>query len=253
MKKLTIILLAVLILPVVILAQTPATSISAAQKKNRIVDPEPKAAPKTLIQTIVCPVVKDAWIYSFRPDSNYGNGYGWKDLTDPAKDITVPKMFLGFGGTDKKAVLLQFDLSRLPKGKAAKKAVIKIYNDYAGSVAETEVDAKMISQPWVEMKVTWRSKPVWTTSAISSTVLQGAIDYGQPGRWYEWDVTKMIKIWMVSKKPNYGIALDPRGDSGVDRDFICREYKGREQFFPVLEVTYEKQAQTQKPAADVVK
>jgi len=247
MKKIIMLVLAVVIVPVILTAQAPDKSITSTHIRNSIVDQEPKTALKPASQTIICPVIKDTWVYAFRPDSNYGKGYGWKDLTDPTKDITVPKMFLGFGGADKKAVLLQFDLSKLPKGKAAKKAVIKIYNDYAGSAAETEVDAKMITKPWEEMQVTWKSKPTWTITSISSTVLKGAIDYSQPGKWYEWDVTKMIKIWMVSKKPNNGIALDPKGDSGVDRDFVCKEYQGKEQFFPVLVVTYENQASVKKP------
>ena len=247
MKKVIMLLLAVMIIPVMVLAQTPARSISQPQNKNTTDAEIPKAAVITSTQVIVCPVVKDTWIYAFRPDSNYGKGYGWKDRTDKERDITVPKMFLGFGGADKKAVLLQFDISKLPKGKLAKRAVVKLYNDFAGSDAETKVDAKMITKPWEEMNVTWKTKPSWTSAILGTTSLNGAIGYGQDGKWYEWDVTKMILVWMVNKKPNYGIALDPQGDAGVDRDFVCKEYQGKEQFYPVLEVTYEKEPPAKKP------
>ncbi|MDP2807113.1 MAG: DNRLRE domain-containing protein [bacterium] len=250
MKKVIMLLALTVIVTVLALAQMPSKGISQPQDKNVKIEEETKTPVIPAIietQTIVCPVVKDTWVYAFRPDSNYGKGYGWKDRTDKDKDITVPKMFLGFGGADKKAVLLQFDLSKLPKGKLAKKAVIKLYNDFAGSAAETKVDAKMVTKSWDEMKVTWKTKPSWTSAALSTTSLIGAIGYGKAGKWYEWDVTKMILVWMVNKRPNYGIALDPQGDSGVDRDFICKEYQGKEQFYPVLEVTYEKESPAKKP------
>ena len=45
------------------------------------------------------PVVADTWVYQFRPDKNYGDGYGWKDITGPDSKAT-PRIFIGFGGTD---------------------------------------------------------------------------------------------------------------------------------------------------------
>jgi hypothetical protein len=226
------------ILALVVLIMVWCTAM--AQNSNKGVAQPQEDKLEAVSYTVVCPVVKDTWIYAFRPDSNYGQGRGWKDRTDPEKDLTVPKMFLGFGGTDIKIILAQFDLTKLPKGKKPLKASVKFYNDYAGSAAETKVDLKMIAMPWEELKVTWKKKPKWTSVSISSLILKGGIDYNQAGRWYEWDVAKLIDIWMVKNKPNFGIALVPQGDSGVDRDFICKEYKGKEQFFPVLEVTYKK-------------
>lgn len=240
---------AILIVPVIILAQIPAKSISQPQNKNIKAGEEPQTLVTVPTETIICPVTKDTWIYAFRPDSNYGQGYGWKDITDPTKDIAVPKMFLGFSGADKKAILLQFDLSKLPQGRLAKRAVIKLYNDFAGSSAETKVDVRMITQPWEEMAVTWKSKPRWTSAVISTASLKGSINHRQTGKWYEWDITKMILVWIVNKRPNNGIVLDPQGDSGVDRDFVCKGYAGKEQFFPVLEVTYEKEPQVKKPVS----
>jgi hypothetical protein len=198
----------------------------------------------------VCPVTKDTWIYAFRPDSNYGGGYGWKDRTDPTKDLTVPKMFLGFGGTDKKMVLLDFDVSRLPKGVSPKRAVVRLYNDFAGSAAGTQVAAKMILSAWEENKVTWRTAPKLDTAAASVLTLRGGITYGQPGVWYEWDVSGIISAWMVSKKPCHGIALDPVGDYGVDRDFVCKEYKDKAQFAPMLEVEYDTSSVSTQPAKE---
>jgi hypothetical protein len=236
MRKLVLLATAILSVPAILLGQ------------GRIGDPQKletdaKALP---VYKVVCPVIKDTWIYSFRPDSNYGLGSGWKDKTDPEKDLAVPKLFLGFGGNDKKVILAQFDLTKLPKGKVPLKAVVRFYNDYAGSAAETKVDLRMVSGPWDEMKVTWKKRPKWTSIALSTVTLKGGIDYNQPGKWYEWDAAKLIDIWVLKKKPNYGIALEPQGSSGVDRDFICREYNGKQEYYPVLEVTYKKEQPSEK-------
>jgi|GEM_PF-1674147 len=231
---------------VLLLALTVLSAAALAQMAKPVRKPKarkPKAVKvdeKTPIPVkVVCPVVKDTWVYAFRPDSNYGGGLGWKDRTGPDKDLTVPKMFLGFGGTDKKLVLLDFDVSKLPRGVAPKRAVVRLYNDFAGSAAGTEVAAKMVLTPWEENKATWRNVPKIDTAQASVTSLRGSVNYGQDGKWYEWDVAKIVSAWRVSGKPCHGIALDPVGDYGVDRDFVCREYKDKAQFAPVLEVEYD--------------
>lgn len=222
------------------------TAKPAPPKKTRVTKPKTvkveEKAPVQIPARAVCQATKDTWIYAFRPDSNYGEGYGWKDRTDPTKDLTVPKMFLGFGGTDKKLVLLDFDISDLPRGVAPKRAVVRLYNDYAGSAAGTEVAAKMVLSPWEENKVTWRTAPKIDASQASVASLRGSITYGQEGRWYEWDVAPIVSAWTIGKKPCHGIALDPVGEYGVDRDFVCREYKRKAQYAPVLEVDYDTSA-----------
>ncbi len=144
-------------------AGKPAPSKKTRTARPKAVKAEEKA-PVKIPARAVCPVTKDTWIYAFRPDSNYGRGLGWRDRTDPTQDLTVPKMFLGFGGTDKKMILLDFDISQLPPGVAPQRAVVRLYNDYAGSAASTPVAARMVLSPWEEDKVTWRTAPKLDTA-----------------------------------------------------------------------------------------
>jgi hypothetical protein len=181
-------------------------------------------------------VTEDTWVYAFRPDRNYGNGGGWKDITNPDEPVTLPKMFLGFGGEDKKIVLLKFDLSSLAEGKTINKAEVLVYNDFAGSDAAINVAAKRITSSWDEMKVTYRSQPK-TGPVLSTTSLRGSIGYKQEGKWYRFDVTDAVNSWQAGS-PNYGIMLDPEGESGVDFDLVAREYKGKAEFSPRLEISY---------------
>jgi len=227
-----------IVLSVMVLAATMLFSVSAAEKSG---DKNENALKKEIGDMLAgkktCPVLKDTWIYEFRKNKNYGDGGGWTDITDPTHPVTIPKLFLGFGGADKKLALLHFDISGLPSGQAPKKAVVRLYNDYSGSAAATEVAAKQILSAWEEMKVTWNTAPQLAEQGVSTVTLTGAFTDKQPGKWYEWDVTSIVANWQKGQA-NYGIALDPVGDSGVDRDFVCKEYKAKSNFAPVLVVEF---------------
>lgn len=226
-----------LVLAVIIAAQAPLMAMGSkpSSKASATVNERPAATP-TAAGRVPCPVSKDTWVYAFRPDRNYGDGLGWKDRTDPTQDLTVPKVFIGFGGTDEKLGLFQFDTGALPQGRKPSKATLRVYNDFAGSDAALVIEAKAVLAPWEESKVTWKTRPQ-LGPAVSSLTLTGAIGYGQSGRWCEWDVTAAVADWAAGK-PNFGIALDPVGDAGVDRDFVCKEYAKMSAYAPQLVVEY---------------
>ncbi len=186
---------------------------------------------------INCTVVKDTWIYKAKPDKNYGDGGGWKDITDPYNPVTIPKLFLGFAGTDKEIVLLEFDISNLPRDKRPKRAIVKLYNDYSGTDAPTQVGARQILSPWDEMAATWKTAPKLSDNTVSIVTIKGARSEREGGKWYEWDITPIVERWL-SGEPNYGIALEPLGEYGVEREFVCREYEEKAKLAPVLEVEY---------------
>ena len=182
-------------------------------------------------------VISDTWVYQFKPDKNYGDGKGWADITDPTNPVTLPKMFLGFGGTDKKTVLLKFDISGMDRSKQISSARVLLYNDYAGSDAAILVDAKMLTGTWEEKSVTYNSCPGTDGKVLSTTRMKGAIGYRDPSRWYAYDVTDAVKAWQAGT-PNNGIMLDPQGEYGVDFDIVAKEYTQKAAYAPKLEVTY---------------
>lgn len=185
----------------------------------------------------VLPVEADTWVYAFRPDKNYGDGGGWADITNPNMSVTLPKMFLGFGGTDIKIVLLKFDTKDMKKHAVIKKAVAKVYNDYAGSDAAQKIDAKMITSEWKENTITFNTRPSLDDRVLSTVTIKGAIGNKQPGRWIEFDVTAAVQHWQKGGA-NFGIALVPQGDHGVDFDLVAKEYKAKASYAPKLEIEY---------------
>ncbi len=155
---------------------------------------------------------KDAWISEFRKDRNYGDGGGYLLNEEPGP----PMMFLGFSGRDKKVVLLGFDVSKIGTSKVSR-AILRVCCPYSGAHKSCDVDAKPILKPWEELIVTWENQPNLGRS-VSTTTLEGT---HKTDVWYEWDVTPIVNDMLTGKA--YGVALDPQGDYGVDRDIACRE------------------------------
>jgi len=181
-------------------------------------------------------VSADTWVYAFRPDKNYGNGLGWKDITNPDEAYSVPRIFIGFGGTDIKIGLFKFDLAGLDSSRPVKSATMKIYNCFADSDAPLIVDAKLITSPWEESAVTFKNRPK-AGETLSTVTFKGGRNYNDEGKWYSFDVTQAVQAWQKGTANN-GIMLLPQGDSGVDFEFVCKEAAGGAERGPKLEVVY---------------
>ncbi len=122
-------------------------------------------------------------------------------------------MFLGFGGRDKKIVVLGFDTDEL-KGKDIKKATLKLAVVYSGSAKEMVHEAKAILEDWDQDKVTWNNLKKFGP-VISTATIKGSWNYNAKPKWIEWDITSIVKDCVAGKA--FGIAIDTQGSAGVDR------------------------------------
>jgi len=158
---------------------------------------------------------RDTWVNEFRKEKNYGDGRGYMLYDEPGP----PMLFLGFSGTDEKIVLLGFDMNKGKVGaERVSKAILRVCCVYSGTEAPCTVEARPILEPWEEHTVTFATMPR-LGNPVSAVTLKGM--HRDP-KWYEWDVTKIVNGWLAGK-PNHGIALDPKGDKGVDRWIGARE------------------------------
>ena len=154
-------------------------------------------------------ITKDSWLSEFKKDKNYGDGKGWKENYEEGK----PALFLGFGGKDKKLVVLGFNVKEI-EGKDIKKAILKLAVVYSGSAKEMVHEAKPILEDWEEDKVTWNNLNKFGPT-VSSNSIKGAWNYAGGPKWYEWNVTDIVKDCLSGKA--FGIAIDTPGSSGIDR------------------------------------
>jgi len=226
-----VLLVMVLVLPVIAMGNAPQAPDKPSARGPMAMETTTGASGATTFTDMA-----DTWVYAFRPDKNYGDGLGWKDITNPGQEYSVPRLFIGFGGTDIKIGLIKFDLGGLDRSRPVKSAKLLLYNCFAGSDAALNVDAKFIKEPWDESTVTFKTKPA-AGELLSTTTLQGGRNYNDPGKWYSFDVTAAVQAWQ-SGAGNNGIMLLPQGESGVDFEFVCKESAGAAERGPKLEVSY---------------
>lgn len=196
---------------------------------------EPVAAPDGIM--ICLYPSQDSWVnaLSGRTATNYGAGRAWVENGAEGE----PALFLGFLGRARASVLIQgFDLSRLPDDIPILRAELKLYMVYSGSAHEVEVTARRITEAWSELAVTQEKLPAFSSESYGRAVLEGAINMDQKnrgeGRWISWDITELARLWKNDPAANFGLLLHPEGDSGVDRQFDCRESEC--DFGPRLEI-----------------
>ncbi len=95
-----------------------------------------------------------------------------------------------------KEVLVKFDVSSLGEITSAK---VKLYaKNKKGS--NRSVTAYAINGSWNE-SVTWKNKPSMSTKSY------GSVKVDSSGKYYEWDVTSLVKDWVAGNKTNHGITL----------------------------------------------
>lgn len=252
MAKRSILIGAIILTAAMSMISYAQTATTNKPVDNKITSETNSGTETSKIAKFECPVLMDAWVSSLQPDQNFGFAHKNLASATPA-ETQESKLSLGLSGTGKMAVLLRFDISGLPKGKLPLRAYVRMYCDKSGSDTATVVETKMVVTDWDENKVAWKSMPKTTTAVVSATTIQGATSQKQPGFWTEFDITKLIRVWMLNKRPNYGIALIPAGNTGIVRDFVSRESKGKEKFFPLMVVEYDPETLKDSPAKDALK
>lgn len=81
-----------------------------------------------------------------------------------------------------------------------------------------EVEVYRVGEEWLEMEVTWESRPLENRDySVSSTPPQQGL--------IEIDVTQIVGSWVYDEFPNYGFYIDvPDRGRWVDVDFASREH-----------------------------
>jgi len=196
----------------------------------------------TVEKMVVIKVAEDTYIYEFKKDRNYGKGIGPQVSTPGYKSyyeatMKGPKIRVGFQGKDREIGLLKFDVSSIEDPMKVKRAVLRLNNDLASSSLPCKIAARLVLSPWNEMEVTWNTMPVIDSNDICVITLVGEVNWqNKEGIWYEWDITDAVKKWVENPLLNFGIALVPLGTSGVDRDFVAKEFDLKKDKIPELVV-----------------
>jgi hypothetical protein len=164
---------------------------------------------------------QNVFISSGKPHTNFA----WSDL-----------LFIGMGShCCVKRMLIKFDLSLLPPDISIVKCSLKIYaNNYRHTKASI-VTPYALDSDWNEKTVDWNNQPDINKSIIGKT---GEVT---STGWYGWDITDIVKTWILDKNNNYGLMLKSYEHKHKD----IKLYYSSENFkykccSPVLEIKFKK-------------
>ncbi|MGB5259732.1 MAG: DNRLRE domain-containing protein, partial [Gammaproteobacteria bacterium] len=166
------------------------------------------------------PEGKDAMIYQWKADWNYGSS---------------DSLYVRDWGSDSDYYsLLEFDLGSIPYGATIHSAQLALYQDTT-STAGGSVGVHRITSSWVEGSgngsnapgVTWNDRDsgvAWTTPGgdfdaeadASTTIPVGSRD------WFTWDITGLVSGWVSGIFPNQGLAL-VHGSSNAHAQFVSSD------------------------------
>ncbi|MBA1445297.1 MAG: DNRLRE domain-containing protein [Chromatiales bacterium] len=167
-----------------------------------------QATPNTLELQSDATEGKDAYIYQWQSDWNYG------------ADVNL---VAAHQASAVRHALLRFNIGAIPAGAKVTSANLELHSN-ATSWASTTIDVHRLNNDWVEGSATGGIGPGanWTErdSAVAWSAAGGdyetnsaasAVTSGDVG-WVAWDVTDLVKNWVSGETPNYGLLLAPTVD-----------------------------------------
>ncbi len=172
----------------------------------------------------------DTRISEERPDTNLGDG----------------ELIIGMKG--RVAVLIRFDVSRIPSNAIVQEATLGLFAfNYGQRIAPIVAAAYQVIRPWKEMEATWYKatrvdnwglpgcNDIYTDR--SPTALDSATIYDRE-KWYTWDVTPAVQDWVQDPASNKGLVVKQTNlEVGGEFDLCHSETQGLE-CRPYLTIKY---------------
>ena len=178
------------------------------------------AAQAAAIDSTLLYTVADATVKSQYPTINFGAEH-YLRLAYSSIDVPIEE-----------ALILRFDLTRLPAGAIVDSATMHLFLTYAAGAAQQPVVVWYVTSPWSEAAVTWNDFPTvepqfprsWSVDSVR-------------GEYKPLDVTAWARYWYAHPAENWGVLLRrPTSDSSYfERVFESKDHNER---MPRLLVEY---------------
>lgn len=155
--------------------------------------------------------IKDSYIASGNPDSNYGN------LTYMIAGTIFTTSFY--------YSLIQFNLTNLNN---VEEALLFLYET---SSYKPKINLYRITSNWNESNVTWNTAPLINNYVWNSRQTNGV-------GWYYWNITNLIKGWINGTYANYGMMLNSTNTTGTFNFSSFSTRENANEYVPKLLVKY---------------
>jgi len=227
---LVIALLAGLIGPAPVQAQTPTPEPDATVEAAA---PDQADVPGAVTSTITIKANQDSFISSGFPNANFGGtvnlDLGWQS-----------------GSQNAMRILMQFNLSGIPRNAVINSAVYQIYQQQVFPVGDGPMDfrAQFLTQSWNENSVTWNNASYLGGQSLPLGAVPGNIG------WQQGNAIDVVQAWLSGGQSNYGLMItgDERSSLGRYRVFASRETGSG----PQLVINYTANCDTVPPVANVL-
>ena len=136
----------------------------------------------------ITPSIKDASIAQNLPNENTGSAaVAWMGV---------------YFNTSIYRFMIEFDIDNIPICQNINSASLRLYvNNASDSNSVGKFTPYRIINPWNENTVTWSNQPSYALVPSGSEALITVTGF------YEWDVTEIVRGWVMKIYPNYGLLL----------------------------------------------
>jgi len=154
-------------------------------------------------------------------------------------------------------VLIRFDLSPLPPGTQVLTATLRLKSYYTQSGGTLLIQGYRVLRPWVDVEATWnmpRDGDAWAGLGCSGSGVDHAYVSccGQTltttERWYDFDVTQVVRDWVTGAAENHGLVLTA-SSGGPYHIFRSANWWQTPSERPKLEITFYVVEPTATPTA----
>lgn len=165
------------------------TATPASEPAADSASPDKAAAPSA-IHSVTIQASQDSYISSGNPNTNFGGAsnlnLGWQN-----------------GNQNAMRMLLQWDLSSIPRNAVIQDARYELYQTQVIPVGDRNMDflAQFMSQSWSEMAVTWNNANFLGGQTLSFGSIPSTFG------WVGGNATDVVKAWVSGSAPNNGVMV----------------------------------------------
>jgi hypothetical protein len=129
--------------------------------------------------------------------------------------------------------LLRFDLRAIPPNAQITSAKLHLYAKQRSNEAYMTISAHKMLRPWDGRYATWGQaarNAQWALAGCAdplqdlSHVSLDSVDMRHVARWYELDVTALVREWVDQPVTNYGLAIRSSSSASVQYDFYSSAF-----------------------------
>lgn len=200
---------------------SPSPTVTPTETSTATSTPAPSVTPGTPVEWTLqqgqlgYAGASDTFISSWSPTTNFGR-----------------QPYLAIRAGDWMATLVRFDCSLIPREAYIQQAKLRLYVASQSNPATLSASVHRLLRAWDENAATWmlaRAGDSWHEPGArgAGDMLPEPADVQSmhaAGRWYEFDITDLVRQWVALPETNYGLILRGQASIGVQYNIASSDH-----------------------------